>query len=381
MSSLIERKSPSRNSTSLVLDIGSSSCKAGFSGDAIPRAIVESVIGYLIPKVPKSATPDQQFLGGDAVRAVQDLTLVEFVKDGVIIDWDAAEILWRHILEDKLGVHPEEYAVLITDSAHNPASKREVMAEILFEHFNVCAMHVAHQPVLAMYSYGRTTALVVDCGHVVSQTVPVHEGYVLPHAIERMDLAGLKVTKYLEKHIQQQAHHLISQGTHMFDEIKHKCCYVATDFEAEIKLNKQNYLMNYELPDGHVVSIGKERFEGPELLFGLANPGSAKQGIQHLTSKSLKKIPPALRKDMCDNILLCGGSTMISGFSQRFNKEVVNTVAPKAVKPKVHAMPQREHSSWRGGSILTSLMTFGPFWVPLEDYKENGPSIIHRKCY
>ena len=69
----------------------------------------------------------------------------------------------------------------------------------MFEVFNVPCLYVSVQGVLALYASGRTSGVVLDSGDGVSHTVPIYEGYAIPHAIQRIHLAGRDLTEYLRQ--------------------------------------------------------------------------------------------------------------------------------------------------------------------------------------
>lgn len=82
----------------------------------------------------------------------------------------------------------------------------------MFETFTVPSFYLAIQAVLSLYSSGKTTGLVLDAGDGVTHTVPIYEGYALPHAIERNDLAGRDLTEYLKKLLNEEGSSLTSSA-------------------------------------------------------------------------------------------------------------------------------------------------------------------------
>ena len=369
----------------IVIDNGSGSIKAGFSGDESPKMIIPSIVGCLKDRVCQMHKDNEKdvFIGDEACSKAGILHLEYPIKHGIVNNWDDMEKIWHHTYNNELRVDPEERPVLLTEAPLNPKKNRERMIEIMFDTFNVPSFYVGITGVLSLYSSGRTTGIAVDSGDGVTITVPIYEGYCLTKGIKRTDIGGRDLTKRLKKLLRERGYSFTTTAElEIIRDIKEKHCYVALDFDKEMQTASESSEIerNYTLPDRQTITIGNERFHCPELLFQPVLNDLEIKGIHQQVFKSISKCDIDIREDLYANIVLSGGTTMYEGLADRLKKEVTE-LASKLLTVKVVAPEERKYAVWVGGSILSSLPTFPQMVINKEEYDETGPQIVHRKCF
>ena len=368
----------------VVIDNGSGRCKTGIAGEDAPKAVFPAVIGKPKQKGIMVGTGQKDEYVGDAAMARRGVLKIKYpLEHGIVTNWDDMEKIWHHAFYSELRVDPQEHPVLLTEAPLNPKANRERMTQIMFETFSVPAFYVAIQAVLSLYASGRTSGIVLDSGDGVTHCVPIYEGYSLPHAVLRIDLAGRDLTSWMATLLQQRGYSFTTSAElEIVRDIKQELCFVAEDYDKELSNASSNSSLEkeYELPDGQIITVAEERFKCPEALFKPELIGNEMAGMHATTYNSIMKTDIDIRKDLYNNIVMSGGSTMFAGISSRVQKELEN-LAPASMKIKVIAPPERQYSVWIGGSILSSLSTFQQMWVSKTEYDEMGPAIVHRKCF
>lgn len=358
----------------IIIDNGSGYCKAGFTGEEMPK-VIPSYVGY-----PISYEKDEYFIGEEAEAIRDKLKLNYPIQQAVVNNWDEMENIWKHIFTNELKTDPTEHNIMITDAIMNPKDQREKITQIMFETFNAPGLYIAFSPLLSLFSAGRFTGIVFESGEGVTQIVPNLDGFPINNGLIRLDFGGKDLTEYMKRLLIENGNYFSTSNEKeiISKALKEKACFTALDFEEELKTVEP---FDYELPDGTHLVAKDIRIRCCEALFKPKMIGKEIESITESCYRSIEKCKADIRKDLYNCIILSGGSTLFNGFPERFTKEI-KALASEDMKEevKVIASPERIFGAWIGGSILSSISTFGDSWVTKNEYEESGPDIIWRKC-
>ena len=174
----------------IIIDLGSSQIKVGFSGQELPKKIFNNYIGeskhknifQSISKIPNSNK--EIYIGSQCDKNLNILKLRYPIKHGVFQNSEDIYPLFNYIFSllkipsDEIISHP----VLITEPIHNPIHNRENISSILFEKFLIKKLFFASQPVLSLYATSKTTGTILESGDAVTQSCVLYEGYAIPNS-------------------------------------------------------------------------------------------------------------------------------------------------------------------------------------------------------
>ena len=365
----------------VVIDNGSGLTKAGFSGDDDPKCVFPTVLG--IPKKEGFIVGLEQkdfYIGEEALKKKDDLQIHYPIDQCQIKSWNDMEKIWNHIFVNEVRVQPYTQPLLFAEPSIGGKARREELAKFFFES-GVPKMYFAIQDVLSLYSVGRTSGFVLDFGFDSLRTIPIYEGYAISHAISSIPLGGKHLNNFLLKMLKEKEKNKVDD-IEVAREIKEKQCMVVLDYDNAIKESQEIGKIDkiHTLPDGSKISISSEQFKCPEALFQPNFVGIDCDGCHKVAFDSISKCDLDVRKDMYQNIVLVGGTSMFEGIKKRVKKEI-KALAPSTVKVKVIASPERKYSVWIGGSLISSLPQFKIMWITKQAYDEVGPTIVYRKCF
>ncbi|KAJ8627318.1 hypothetical protein MRB53_020625 [Persea americana] len=358
----------------VVVDAGSKLLKAGFAAPDQDPALI-------IPTKMKRMLEDGDLTDSSMFEDVS----VDPVVRGFIKDWDAMEDLLHYVLYTGLGWEiGNEGQILFTDPLSTPKAVRERLVQLMFETFNISGFYASEQAVLSLYAVGRISGCTVDIGHGKIDIAPVCEGAVQHIASKRFEIGGIDLTKLLAQEL-RKSNPLVSIDISEVEKLKEQYASCADDQFAYEGIQRSCLAEKHTLPDGQVITIGKGKYLVGEALFQPSILGLEEHGIVEQLVRSISSVSSENHRQLLENTVLCGGTSSMLGFEDRFQKEAnlcSSSIRPSLVKPPEY-MPENlsKNSAWMGGAILAKVVFPQNQHVTKADYDETGPVIVHKKCF
>ncbi|RCV15089.1 hypothetical protein SETIT_3G030600v2 [Setaria italica] len=269
-----------------------------------------------------------------------------------------------------------------TDSARASRKQyKETIYSVLFD-MNVPAVCAVDQAVLSLYASKRTSGIVVHIGFNTTSVVPIFEGRVMYEiGVETVGQGALKLTGFLKELMHQR--NISCESLYTVRTIKEKLCYVAADYEAELRKGTQ---ASCEVDGEGWFTLSEERFKTAEILFQPHMGGMPAMGLHKAVS---------LCMDHCYNsevvgddswyktVVLAGGSSCLPGLPERLEKEL-QQLLPHYISEGIRVLPPPfgTDSAWFGAKMISNVSTFTEAWcVKKKQFRQkirrNGPLFVN----
>lgn len=350
----------SADSEPVVVDLGSYTTKAGFASERQPRK---------------------------TIRTLAHKDVSSPIQSDIVSDWDGVKEILDHTIQDDLAISSSEHAILITGlpflfRANNSKTNKENMTQILFEDLCVQGAYFQDPSALAVVSTGRSSGCVVSLGHHHTYIAPIYEGQPFRWDPILLPVASETITNNIVQRMHDHGYRVdpIAQRECARQIIRTQA-YVA--HEPNLTAETVNRSDECILPDGSSIRLGQARSHWAEVLFQPCLVGEQHFTIAEEAARAIYQSDPTIRRDLCSNVTLVGGTSLLPGFAERMTRELTSAAAAdtRLERLRVNAHLDRQYASWLGGAVVATSSSFGALMISRAEYDECGPSIAHSKCY
>lgn len=393
----------------ILVDLGSSEIKTGFSGQEKPKLLSPNYIGELKSKKNYKDSQKKKYTSDECDKFMGNLILHHPIEKGVFTDPEDISLVFNYIYS-KLEINEEqikEHPILISEALNNPRFNREKISEILFEKVGTPALIFGSQPLLSLFSTGATTGVVLESGDAITQSCVGYEGFLIRSSCFRYDYGGRDVTNVLRALIDKNNYNInFNSFTDMkiLKNIKEKQCYLKLikeknsanigDDDNDEEDNKYNddfhpvdddkngefssIKSEFILPDGNKIELGDEKILAPEILFNNKLNFSEYPTFHEIIFNTIAKVDITIKDKLYRHIILSGGNTLFKGMKRKmgFNLE---KLVPKDTEIKLIMNKNPILGCWNGENVISNMSSFKRLLVSKNDWNEIGKRIVHDK--
>ncbi len=306
----------------VIIDIGEAYTKVGLAGDEQPIVFPTMTGKEKYKSVMADVESKGEYVGEDCMRMRGVLKITYPINRGAVMDWDSFYSVLTHIFYNVLRVDPSKVNIIYAENPLTPLENRKYITRLFFETYRAKSVYIANSPVMALFSAGLTTGISLESGEGLTWVVPVIDGRVISHAVQRLTLSGKDVSEYLRTLLLGYGVNITSSAQRdILREIKEQNCFIALN-PSEVAKNNTD-VTTYILPDGESAKIPMNvRVNAPEILFHPELLGYNVASVAQAIINAIMKVDRQYWRVLLKNIVLTGGNTMFQGFNFRLEEEL-----------------------------------------------------------
>ncbi|XP_043274906.1 actin-related protein 5 [Venturia canescens] len=224
--------------TPLVIDNGSYKCRVGWATEKEPQLIFKNLIAK--PRKERGKKDGELQVGNDIanIEAVRFQLKTQFDRN-VVTHFEAQEQIFDYTFSH-MGIDTEgsmNHPIILTEAFLNPNYSRNLMAELLFECYNVPSIAYG---VDCLFSYQHNNCppdgLIVSLGYHTTHVIPILDGKADACNARRINVGGYHIISYMHRLLQlKYPVHVNAITPSRAEELIHEHSFIAYNYQEEVK--------------------------------------------------------------------------------------------------------------------------------------------------
>ncbi|OII72594.1 actin [Cryptosporidium ubiquitum] len=323
----------------IIISVGRRHVKAGFSKKMEPFVILQTNELF-------SKCVDILEIAGNNTTFSDESSYVTVFKDSN--NWKRSwSSLIRMLYTDYLMSNPKDYPVILLERPFFPIELSNYITRILIENYQVPGVRRVSEPIVSLFTTGFKTGIVVDIGTNETIICPVYNGYPIEYNVKIIHCGYDDFKKKFKSELFAQYKENPEEGivkginNDLMDDIIFQSGIVNCELSHDNEnINISDFKYEYLLINNQYINliVDKNTRTMPfEIFFG-DKVSSNVEIIHHIVLDGiiqvLKDSNVDIRKELSQNILICGGIASAPGFEKRVSSELEELISnDKLLKP------------------------------------------------
>lgn len=387
--------------STIVIDLGLKLTKVGYGAESEPRSIIKTPMffdyeKYMVQDTQKhfkeTEKSERKYSGVFNNTASSSTSLLAYKKDIKILRMEIEEFVYTifyTILQLKKQQRDKNFSCLLAVDFYISKHLQDVyelLVKNIFENPQITLVKLVPKAILPIFATGYSSGIMIDVGYLFTTICPINNGFPymdkcitlsigtqeLERTIKRFitEDNGINTSKTKIKNVEQFSTNIIQYLDDLvvrsalclnkkmsnlikdtIEESRIKNDFSKVDFYKDVQDFQLNLLSRIKLGEKFFGDVEEEEFN-----------------IAYSLLEVISKIPNEDRKKLCQNILICGGGSMITGFYKRLVDEVNSLLEIDQTKhsafSELHLIKNyikfhkvifpRNCLTWIGGSLISN---------------------------